>query len=376
GTTFETVFTLSTDAAVDSVMGDGLFATLSGLIQELNYRDRTRGVNGPIEQSAFKDATVTFTGEGTIRLIDDVAENSKSGLFMIVNDASGNGTLTDRAQVVLEGNPEMATVSIDGGERIRVRVGDEVTLKGTKPTLVGESTPQITLRIGAGSRDSMSVTMLNQGEDILEVEEQEFVGSLNGGPEVKFQNGDQNVFFISGVSEGVAESLMVDFDSILDITGPSGDGSPNTGVAILISTVNKALNFQVGPFKGQDLQLNIPNLRSDSLGFGYGSGRTVADINVTTIEGVNDAIEIIDEALDQISRTRSALGAFINRLETTVESLSTSSENLSASESRISDVDMASEVSDYSSNQILYQACTSVLAQANSLPQSLLSLLG
>ncbi|MBN2329085.1 MAG: hypothetical protein JXR73_18235 [Candidatus Omnitrophica bacterium] len=376
GTTFETVFTLSTDGADDAVMGDGLFATLSGLIQELNYRDRTRGVNGPVEQSAFNDATLTLTGEGTLRLIDDIAENSQSGLFMIIDEANGNGTLTDRAQVVLNGNPEMATISIDGGERIRVRVGEEATLTGSDPTLAGESTPQITLRIGAGSRESMSTTILNQGEDTLEVTAQEFVGSLNGGPEVMFQNGDQNVFFESGVSEGVAETLMIDFDAILDITGPPTDGSPNTGVAILISTVNNALNFQVGPFTGQDLQLNIPNLQSKYLGFGYGTGRSVADINVTTVKGVNDAIEIIDVALDQISRARSALGAFINRLETTVESLSTSSENLSASESRISDVDMASEVSDYSSNQILYQASTSVLAQANSLPQTLLSLLG
>jgi flagellin len=168
----------------------------------------------------------------------------------------------------------------------------------------------------------------------------------------------------------------LDFDSIIDVTGPPTDGSPNTGFTILLSTENSALNFQVGPFKGQDLQVSFPDMRSDILGFGRGSGRTVSDINVTTVQGVNEALEIIDEALDQVSRTRSALGAFTNRLETTISSLSVSSENLNASESRLSDVDLAYETSRFTSNQILFQAGTSVLSQANILPQGLLSLLG
>ncbi|HQH74521.1 MAG TPA: flagellin, partial [bacterium] len=144
----------------------------------------------------------------------------------------------------------------------------------------------------------------------------------------------------------------------------------------LFSTVNQSLNFQVGPFKGQDLRLNIPDLRADNIGFGRGSGMTVSDINISTVSGVNQALEIVDAALDQISRTRSQLGAFSNRLDTTISSLSVNSENLRASESRLSDVDLASEVSDFTSNQILFQAGTSVLAQANFLPQGLLSLLG
>jgi len=383
GTTFETIFTMVVDPGgathVDNNVGDGQFETLSGLIKELNNRDRSSGVNytaSAKDQSAFMDAVFTFTGSGTFQLLDDVAEESKSNLFMIVEDADTTRTLTDRSQVIIEGNPEMATVVVDGGERIRVRVGDEVTLTGTTPTRFGEETPKTIMRIGAGARSSMSSSILNQGTDTLEITAQEYIATLNGGPIVTFQNGDQDVFFESGVSDGVAETLMLDFDAILDITGPTLDGSPNTGMAILLSTVNNALNYQVGAFQGQDLQVNIPDLRGDVIGFGRGSGMTVSDINVTTVEGVNAALSIIDEALDQVSRTRSTLGAFTNRLETTIDSLSSASENLQASESRLSDVDMATEVSAFTSNQILFQAGTSVLGQANFLPQGLLSLLG
>ncbi|HOJ61238.1 MAG TPA: flagellin [bacterium] len=380
GSTFQTVFTITADAGADADLGDGRINTLGGLIDELNNRDRTAGVNAALnQQSGFVDAKLTLTGNGTLQLIDDIAEHSQSSLFLIVNGHNpvdgSKRTLTDRAQVLIAGNPEEATVSIDGGPRQRVRTGDQVLLSGPTPTRFQEPTPRLMMRIGAGQREAMEQAILSQGADTVEIEAQEFVGRLNGGPAVTFQNGDRNVFFESGESSGVAETLMLDFDVILDIPGPSGQGT-QTGYAVLLSTVNQALNFQVGPFKGQDLRLNIPDLRADNIGFGRGSGMTVSDINITTVSGVNQALEIVDAALDQISRTRSQLGAFTNRLETTIDSLSVNSENLRASESRLSDVDLASEVSDFTANQILFQAGTSVLAQANFLPQGLLALLG
>jgi flagellin-like hook-associated protein FlgL len=376
GTSFETVFTIVNDPATDADLGDGQVATIGGLIDELNNRDRTLSANGPSQQSSFRDARLTLTGKGTMELVDDLAERSQSGFFMIVNDNNSTLTLTDKAQMVIEGNPEEATISIGGGPRQRVRIGDQAELNGEQPTRFGETQAHLSMRLGAGARTAMDDSIYNMGQDTAVIEQQEFIGSLNGGPAVTFQNGDQNVFFESGVSEGVAETLMLDFDSIIDVTGPPTDGSQNTGMTLLLSTVNNALNFQVGPFKGQDLQINIPDMRADNLGYGRGSGRTISDINITTVDGVNEALAIIDAALDQASRTRSTLGAFTNRLDTTISSLSVSSENLTASESRISDIDLSAEVTAFSSNQILFQAGTSVLAQANFLPQGLLSLLG
>ncbi len=380
GSTFQTVFTVTLNTSADANPGDGLINTLGGLIDELNFRDRTKGVNAALnQQSGFVNAKLTLTGNGTLQLIDDIAEKSQSSFFLIVNGHNpadgGTRTLTDRAQVLIAGNPEEATVSIAGGPRQRVRVGDQVLFSGSTPTLFQEATPRLMMRVGAGQRGAMEQSILSPGADTVEIEAQEFVGTLNGGPAVTFQNGDKNVFFESGESAGVAETLMLDFDVILDIPGPTDSGA-NPGFAVLLSTVNQSLSFQVGPFKGQDLRLNIPDLRADNIGFGRGSGMTISDINISTVSGVNQALEIVDAALDQISRTRSQLGAFSNRLDTTISSLSVNSENLRASESRLSDVDLASEVSDFTSNQILFQAGTSVLAQANFLPQGLLSLLG
>ncbi|MEW6238855.1 MAG: flagellin [Candidatus Omnitrophota bacterium] len=381
GSTFETTFTISTDPNDDADLDDARITTLGGLVDELNYRNRLAADGSARLSEGFQKAMVTLTGEGHLQLIDDIADSSQSNIFLRVQDRTYASdeqprTMTDRAEVIIYGNPEEATISMAGGPLQRVRVGDTVVLYGEEPTKFNESQQRLTITLGAGARESIGQSIFNKGYDTVEIEAQLFYGSLNGGPQVAFQNGDTNVFFESGFSEGVAETLMLDFDNILDITGPPSNGDPNTGVAILLSTVNSALNFQVGPFKGQDLQVNIPDLRGDNLGFGRGSGKTVSDINVTTISGVNTALEIIDQALDQVSRTRSTLGAFTNRLDTTISSLSVSSENLSASESRLSDVDMASEVSNFTSNQILFQAGTSVLAQANFLPQGLLSLLG
>ena len=87
------------------------------------------------------------------------------------------------------------------------------------------------------------------------------------------------------------------------------------------------------------------------------------------------AISAIDAAIGNVSTLRSTFGAVQNRLEHTLNNISTYQENLTASESRIRDVDMASEMVEFSKDQILQQAGTSMLAQANQAPQAVLSLL-
>ena len=101
----------------------------------------------------------------------------------------------------------------------------------------------------------------------------------------------------------------------------------------------------------------------------------VDSLDVTTQDGANEAITTIQSAIDTVSSERAKLGAMLNRLEHTTNNLTTSSENLSAAESRIRDVDMAKEMMEFQKNNILNQASTAMLAQANSLPQNVLSLL-
>ncbi|MFV0436183.1 MAG: flagellin [Desulfopila sp.] len=102
----------------------------------------------------------------------------------------------------------------------------------------------------------------------------------------------------------------------------------------------------------------------------------VASINISTQDGANDAINVIDGAIAQIDSIRGGLGAIQNRFESTISNLQNVSENLSAARSRILDADIAQETSAMTKSNILQQAGVSILAQANQVPQLALSLLG
>ncbi|MES2075851.1 MAG: flagellin, partial [Pseudomonadota bacterium] len=103
--------------------------------------------------------------------------------------------------------------------------------------------------------------------------------------------------------------------------------------------------------------------------------QSVAKLDVSTVEGSNAALLSIDSALNQINSNRASLGAIQNRFAATISNLQTTTENLSASRSRIQDTDFASETANLTRGQILQQAGTAMLAQANSLPNGVLSLL-
>jgi len=102
---------------------------------------------------------------------------------------------------------------------------------------------------------------------------------------------------------------------------------------------------------------------------------TGSGINVSSQESASKAITTIQKAIETVSAERSKLGAYQNRLEHTIKNLDTSAENLQASESRIRDVDMAKEMMEFTKNNILQQAATAMLAQANQAPQGVLQLL-
>ena len=102
----------------------------------------------------------------------------------------------------------------------------------------------------------------------------------------------------------------------------------------------------------------------------------VSTINISTTSGANDSLAVLDAAIDRVASQRSDLGAVQNRLESTLANLEAVSENLSAARSRIRDADFASETANLTRAQIIQQAGVSILAQANTSPQSVLSLLG
>ncbi|HEL2977414.1 TPA: flagellin [Stenotrophomonas maltophilia] len=104
-------------------------------------------------------------------------------------------------------------------------------------------------------------------------------------------------------------------------------------------------------------------------------GKLLKDVDISTVKGAQQALEVVDKALGSINNTRADLGAIQNRFTSVVANLQTSTENLSASRSRIKDTDFAKETAELTRTQILQQAGTAMLAQANQVPQGVLSLL-
>lgn len=136
-------------------------------------------------------------------------------------------------------------------------------------------------------------------------------------------------------------------------------------------TASKAAKLHVGAnAKDEGIALEIGDMRALT-----GLELTDENIDVTDAEKAKSTLEKIEAALTKVNTQRGKLGAFQNRLEYTINSLGSTEENLTSAESRIRDVDMAAEMVSYTKNSILNQAATSMLAQANQLPQSVLTLL-
>ncbi|MBH1637464.1 flagellin [Stenotrophomonas maltophilia] len=143
-----------------------------------------------------------------------------------------------------------------------------------------------------------------------------------------------------------------------------------------------ALSVSATPTTGATaVDANFANIGLQQVAAGAGgtltgaTARHVEDLNVSTVEGAQQALSIVDKALESVNSVRADLGAIQNRFTSVVANLQTSSENLSASRSRIRDTDFAKETAELTRTQILQQAGTAMLAQANQVPQNVLSLL-
>ncbi len=167
------------------------------------------------------------------------------------------------------------------------------------------------------------------------------------------------------VSEEIGQ-LQNELDRIADTTEFNNKNLLDGGLS--------GLTLQIGANKDQTVQFGISTMGAGALsvgGIASGIGASTA-----TASSISALTETIDAALTKVSDERSKLGAMQNRLEHTISNLDTGKENLQASESRIRDVDMASEMVEFTKNNILLQASQSMLAQANQAPQGVLSLLG
>ena len=141
----------------------------------------------------------------------------------------------------------------------------------------------------------------------------------------------------------------------------------------------RSLAFQVGPSEGQQRKISIQSISPTKLARNIDNDsqfRSLNDIEVLDVESAQDALKLIDVAVGEISSLRGDLGSFQkNALESNLSSLRVTRENLVSAESTLADADMAEEMSSLVRNQILMSSGTAMLAQANQVPQSVLTLL-
>ncbi len=144
------------------------------------------------------------------------------------------------------------------------------------------------------------------------------------------------------------------------------DGQPAVDIKCEVTDIGP-MDLQVGANMGQQIRVRIPSISSEYL--------YLDEVNVTKAGGPEKAMTKLDEALNTVNDIRANLGAYTNRLEYTVSSLNATHENMNAAISRMADVDMATEMVEYTKDNVLQQAGTSALSQANELPQMALQLL-
>jgi flagellin len=181
-------------------------------------------------------------------------------------------------------------------------------------------------------------------------------------------------------TDATDDTLTVTFsdgtDSV-DVLGVALDATSVSGTGVfagLTLTLDGSLDADLAA------TIDITCVRSSAAVFSNGAkdadAVAAAGIDVSSRTSADSAVTIIQNAIDRVSAERSKLGAYQNRLEHTISNLGTSAENLQAAESRIRDLDMAEEIMAFTKNNILQQAATAMLAQANMAPQSVLQLLG
>ncbi|MDR3296578.1 MAG: flagellin [Clostridiales Family XIII bacterium] len=142
-------------------------------------------------------------------------------------------------------------------------------------------------------------------------------------------------------------------------------GLSTSGVNVRVQ--DNSLTLHIGANESQTMKVSVLDASTKALGVNL--------VDLTTQKNAETAVTLVDKAINRVSDERSKMGAIMNRLDHTIKNLGVSSENMTASESRIRDVDMAKEIMEFTKSNILSQASQSMLAQANAIPQGILSLL-
>ena len=281
--------------------------------------------------------SVSFTVDGETYDVDTSGALDAADKAAAINATTGDHGVT--ASVAVANGAITATLGVASG--------DTFELNGSSIT--------------AGLNDDATVTAIN-----AEFSDGSIVAT-NNGTNITLTNaaGNDIVFGNFADSDGAATTGTATFNGVT--VGEAGNSASNptssTASQAEIITLSSKADFTVNDNSAGDVAV-------------VATGDSVKDIDLTTELGSQSAIDVIDDALAQIDSQRADLGAVQNRFGHTISNLANIQENVSASRSRIQDTDFATETAQMTKNQILQQAGTSILSQANQLPQAALSLLG
>jgi flagellin len=302
-------------------------------------------------QNAGDGVSIIETADGALSEVSDMLQRINE---LCVKAANGTMTEEDRATVqdeIEQLKEEITRISDTTEFNGQKLLNGEFASKGftnnndIKVNSYSTTTPVKTYTIG-----SLSVFKNLDGE--LE---------LNGNPAL----GNE---FPQGSRAEIKDNLLtIKDDSGFELTLEVPENGGNfTKLSVDVTGIG-SMRLQVGANEGQVLEVEIPAVTLQNMG--------IENIDVTSEDGAREAIGRVDDAIQYVSRVRGKLGAYQNRLESTVNSLDITSENMTSAYSRIMDVDMAEEMTTYSTAQVLTQAGTSMLAQANERPSQVLQLL-
>ena len=371
---------------------------------QTQIRSALESINRIAEQTQFGtkrllDGTAGITAQVTdpVRLAGIFIGSTFNGQTV----QSGNVTISvtnPASRATIAGNATYSSVN-----STVIATGGTVVINGQSITVSGNDTVQTLIdRINAltsvtgvsamfsfaHSSGVVYLTQVNYGANFRIEVHQSTTILFSSGNTTSSQGTDALVTVQLNTSAGVTSATFTGGraagDSGLKVKDSYGntllltEAGNNTGVtnAKVAVVTAQSLVFQIGANAGQVARVSLRDTRAHQLGTTVVAGKSLQDIDVTTQQGAQDAIRIIDEAISQISQLRGNIGSFQKQvLESTIRSLNIARENLAASESAIRDTNMAEEVMNYTKLQILQQAGMAVLAQANAVPQSVLALL-
>jgi flagellin len=224
----------------------------------------------------------------------------------------------------------------------------------------------VAAKLDVVSNVAAAATSSGFGTTVISTAGTDIAGTIGGNA----ATGKGNVLTGSaGASKGVVVKMAADAaNATQTVTGAQGT----------VTVTNQALVFQIGANQGQTVNIAINSVASKGLGIAVDDNQftDLSEIDVTSNSGAQDAMGVVDAAINEISNLRGTLGAFQgNTLESTANNMRSTLENTVNAESVIRDTDFAEEISNFTNSQVLVQAGTSVLSNANQSSQLILSLL-